>query len=197
MTAPTSSNTTYGKSFGRAMYTSQGAGMRSYAPKTVHSRDRQWVSVHSMLGGGQKKTPARYAPSAMQASQPYLVKKRFVCYDKPLLKITKDARAGRADEVLTGFYQSSENFRAARIGKGEPINHPNPLSVIPKVPICNSFQLNNRAMGNTIRTLLAGDFSTIYKPEDISSAVAQKLRGHFGASNDQLDSLNAPSLKVD
>ena len=51
-------------------------------------------------------------------------------------------------------------------------------------------------MSNTIRTLLNGDFSTISRPDDISNAVAQKLRGHFGMLE---DSLNEPiaSLTVD
>ena len=136
MTAPT---TSHGSGVGRAMYTSQGAGVRSYAPKTLQSREKQWVSLQSMGSSGQKKAPARYAPSAKQASMPYLVKKRFVCYEQPLLNIQKDAREGKADGVLSGFYQSSENFRVPRIGKREAINNPNPLSVIPKIDICNSF----------------------------------------------------------
>ena len=41
--------------------------------------------------------------------------------------------------MLAGFYQSSDNFRVPRIGRGEAINNPNPLSVIPKIDICNSF----------------------------------------------------------
>ena len=77
-----------------------------------------------------------------------------------------------------------------RIRKGEPINNPNPLSIIPKINICNSFQLNNKAMSSTIRTLLNGDFSTIAKPGDISNAVAQKLRGHFGLPDSQLNDLS-------
>ena len=39
-------------SFGRSMYTCQGAAMRSYAPKIVQSRDKQWVNLHSMLKDG-------------------------------------------------------------------------------------------------------------------------------------------------
>ena len=135
-TAPASRG---GKSFGQAMYTSQGASVRSYAPKVVGSRDQQWVSVPSMLRSGQKKTPARQCPSNVQHSMPYLVKKQFVCYDKGSLNIQKAERENVQDEVLTGFYQSRDNFRVTRIGKGEAINNPNPLSVIPKINICNSF----------------------------------------------------------
>ena len=51
-------------------------------------------------------------------------------------------------------------------------------------------------MGNTIRTLLNGDLATISKPEDISVAVAQRLRGHFGVPEEQHDSLNVPSVEM-
>ena len=49
-------------------------------------------------------------------------------------------------------------------------------------------------MGNTIRTLLGGDFSTVSRPEHISAAVAQRLRGHFGVPDEQMDDLNVPSI---
>ena len=58
---------------------------------------------------------------------------------------------------------------------------------MPRISICNSFQLNNKAMSSTIRTLLAGDLSTISGPDDIASAVAQKLRGHFSLADDPPD----------
>ena len=70
---------------------------------------------------------------------PYLVKKQFVCYEKGTLNIRQPERESLQDEVLTGFYQSRDNFRVNRIRKAEAINNPNPLSVIPRINICNSF----------------------------------------------------------
>ena len=57
-----------------------------------------------MLQSGQRKTSAKHCPSKVQQSMPYLVKKQFVCYEKPLLNIQKDGREGSEDEVLAGFY---------------------------------------------------------------------------------------------
>ena len=171
--------------------------MRSYAPKEVQSRDKQWVSVPSMLRAGQKKTTAGQCPSNVQHSMPYLVKKQFVCYEKDALNIQKAERESLQDEVLTGFYQSRDNFRVNRIRKAEAINNPNPLSVIPRINICNSFQLNNKAMSSTIRTLLAGDFSAVSRPDDIANAVASKLRTHFSLADDQASEVSMTIEQAD
>ena len=109
---------------------------------------------------------------------PYLVKNKFVCYDKPSLHF-KMPSVDNQDEVLSGFYQSGEKIKVNRIKRCEAINNPNPLNDIPKIEICNSFQLNRKAMSNTIHTLLQGDTKNISKPDDVSEIVAERLRDHF------------------
>lgn len=69
---------------------------------------------------------------------PYLVKNKFVCYDKPSLHF-KMPSIDNQDEVLSGFYQSGEKIKVNRIKRCEAINNPNPLNDIPKIEICNSF----------------------------------------------------------
>ena len=110
---------------------------------------------------------------------PYLVKNKFVCYDKPSLHFKMPSVDNNEDEVLSGFYQSGEKIKVNRIKRCEAINNPNPLNDIPKIEICNSFQLNRKAMSNTIHTLLQGDTQNISRPDDLSEVVAERLRDHF------------------
>ena len=70
---------------------------------------------------------------------PYLVKNKFVCYDKPSLHFKMPSVDNNEDEVLSGFYQSGEKIKVNRIKRCEAINNPNPLNDIPKIEICNSF----------------------------------------------------------
>ena len=51
----TATSSSYNR-LGRSMYTSQGASMRSYAPKTLITRDNDWVNIRSMLKSGGKRT---------------------------------------------------------------------------------------------------------------------------------------------
>ena len=88
---------------------------------------------------------------------------------------------------MSGFFQTGDKIKIDRIKRTEAINNPNPLSDIPKIEICNSFQLNKKAMSNTIHTLLRGDTQNISKPDDISEVVAEKLKGHFGIGDSQSD----------
>ena len=77
------------KSLGKAMYTSQGGQVRSFAPKLLVNRDQEWVNIPSMKRQGQGKIHAKSLASHTQNDKPYLVKKKFVCYDKPSLNIVK------------------------------------------------------------------------------------------------------------
>ena len=124
---------------------------------------------------------------------PYLVKNKFVCYDKPSLHFKVPSQDGNQDEVLSGFFRTGDKIKMSRIKRTEAINNPNPLNDIPKIEICNSFQLNKKAMSNTIHTLLQGDTQSIAKPDDISDVVAQRLRGHFSIGDNYSEMNNDES----
>ena len=48
-----------------------------------------------------------------------------------------------------------------RLQPGESITRKNPLAGVKEIKVCNSFQMSQKAMGQTIRTLMQGDLNAI------------------------------------
>ena len=66
-----------------------------------------------------------------------------------------------------------------RIAPDEPITRKNPLAHVNKIRECNSFQMSNKAASQTIRTLMQNDLNKVERPENLESALAQKLQKHL------------------
>ena len=47
----------------------------------------------------------------------------------------------------------------------ESLTRPNPLGSVKDIKICNSFHMNHKAKGQTIHTLMKGDFKDVSRPE--------------------------------
>lgn len=61
----------------------------------------------------------------------------------------------------------------------EAITRKNPLASVRLINVCNSFQMSSKAVGNTIRTLMQGELEDVTEPEQLETAIAQKLQRHF------------------
>ena len=71
------------------------------------------------------------------------------------------ADEGAADTDLYRFKQSVNNLSVQRLRPDLSLNRPNPLSEVKDIKICNSFQMNPKAKGQTIHTLMKGDFKNV------------------------------------